>query len=86
MFVLQAPANETLLDMIAAAGLRVLFSTCGTGLGTFSNDTNSSMNSWGGGSNVSMTDAEAFVKEQVATYKDHEAVLGWWVCSQRSDI
>ena len=72
--------------MIAAAGLQVLFSTCGTGLGTFSNDTNSSMNSWGGGSNASMTNAETFVKEQVATYKDHQAVLGWWVCSQQSDF
>lgn len=71
--------------MITTAGLLVLFSTCGTGLGTFSmnNSMNNSMNSWGGGSNNSMNNSEAFVKEQVATYKDHEAVLGWCVISSQ---
>ena len=53
-----APANETLLDMISDAGLKVLFSTKDT---------------------YKMNHSEAFVKAQVAKWKDHEAVLGWCV-------
>ena len=52
----EAPANETLLDLISSAGLQVLFSTKDT---------------------YSMNNSEAFVKAQVAQWKDHEAVLGW---------
>ena len=54
----QAPANESLLDTIAAAGLQVIFSTKDT---------------------YAMNNSEAFVKAQVAKWRKHEAVLGWYL-------
>ena len=60
-----APANETLLDMIDAAGLQVLFSTKDS---------------------YTMKNSEAFVKAQVAEWKDHAAVLGWCVRATVSSV
>lgn len=65
----RAPSNDTVMDEIHRAGLHVMFST---------------KDSYFGGPNAYKTvitsreKEEGFVKGQVARFKDHPALLGWY--------
>jgi hypothetical protein len=66
----QAPHNITVMDRIDAAGLKVLYSTKDTYFGG-PNSYPSKI--------TSRAAEEPFVKQTVAKYKDHPALLGWYL-------